>query len=100
MTPSFPRNGVSGLAGGGSLVRFLEDCEGCPGRSGVRNLGPFFAWLGVMVWVCGSCCGAVCFGPWEGDVEVGEDESLDGGEPIEDESAAACIGGVQVGEGG
>ena len=63
-------------------------------------LGPFSAWLGVMVWVCESCCGAVVFGPWEGDVEVGEDESLDGGEPVEDESAAACVGGVQVGEGG
>jgi len=65
-----------------------------------RALGPFSAWLGVMVWVCESCCGAVFFGPWEGDVEVGEDESLDGGEPVEDESAAACVGGVQVGEGG
>ena len=53
-----------------------------------------------MVWVCESCCGAVVFGPWEGDVEVGEDESLDGGEPVEDESAAGCVGGVQVGEGG
>ena len=53
-----------------------------------------------MVWVCESCCGAVCFWPWEGDVEVGEDESLDGGEPVENESAAAGVGGVQVGEGG
>ena len=60
---------------------------------GGRALGPFSAWLGVMVWVCESCCGAVCFGPWEGDVEVGEDESLDGGEPVEDESARG-VGGV------
>ena len=30
---------------------------------------------------------------------MGEDESLDGGEPVEDESAGG-VGGVQVGEGG
>ena len=41
----------------------------------------------------------MCFGPWEWDVEVGEDEALGGGEPVEDEPGAG-VGGVQVGEGG
>jgi predicted N-acetyltransferase YhbS len=56
-------------------------------------LAPFSALLGVKVCGFECCCGAVCFGPWKGDIEVGEDEPLHGGEPVEDESAGG-VGGV------
>ena len=51
---------------------------------GLVFLDPCSAWLGVKGYVVESCCGAVCFWPWERDVEVGEDAALDGGEPVED----------------
>src|SRR6266536_634904 len=53
------------------------------------------AWC-LPVWVGGS--GAL-LGPGEGDVEVGEDDPLGGGEPVED-GPGGSVGEVQVVEGG
>src|SRR6266540_3962497 len=76
----------------------------CPGQDGcfpayLTGIGARrvfrTAWC-LPVWVGGS--GAL-LGPGEGDVEVGEDDPLGGGEPVED-GPGGSVGEVQVVEGG